>query len=79
MGFRTPIDYNSVHHQIYLTGVEINSPYNDGFTSWHLKQDLYKIKWLVDEIIRTSPTFAGEDEFVNENSKKIMWKRLNEK
>lgn len=76
MGFRIPIDYNSVHHQIYLTGVEINSPYNDGFSTWPLKQDLYRLKWLIDEILNDSPTYTGEDEFVAEHSKKEMWRKL---
>jgi len=40
MGFKKPMDYTSVHHQIYMTGVEVNSSYNDGYTAFYLKQDL---------------------------------------
>jgi hypothetical protein len=40
---------------------EIRSPYNDGFTSSHCKQDLYLLKcWLEDEY-KQLPTFAGEE------------------
>lgn len=73
MGFRKPMDYNSVHHQIYSAGVELNNARNDGYVTWEIKQDLYKIKFLVDEILRTSPTFAPEPEFLEEQSKKQMW------
>lgn len=78
MGFRKPMDYNSVSHQIYIAGVELNSPRNDGFNAWEIKKDLYKIKFLVDEILKTSPTFVSETEFLEEHSKKQMWHNLNE-
>jgi hypothetical protein len=78
MGFRKPMDYNSVHHQIYLAGVELNSPRNDGYVQWEIKKDLYKLKWLIDEILKDSPDFAGEQEFLQEHSKKQMWRALNE-
>lgn len=76
MGFRKPMDYNSVHHQVYMTGVELHSPYNDGFSQWTLKQDLYKIKWLVDSILKDSPTFFEEDEFLKEHEKEIVWRTI---
>ena len=76
MGFRAPMDYNSVHHQIYLAGVELHSPYNDGYVQWGIKQDLHKLKWLLDEIMADSPTFVGEDEFLKENEQKKMWRTL---
>lgn len=76
MGYRKPMDYNQVSHQIYMTGVEIHSMYNDGFTQSIMKQDLYKLKWLIDEILADSPTFAGEDEFLKEHEKVVMWRTL---
>ena len=76
MGFRKPMDYHSVHHQIYLSGVELNSPYNDGYVQWEVKKELYKIKWLVDSILKDSSTFSGEEEFLKENEQKVMWKTL---
>ena len=38
----------------------------DGFVTWGVKQDLYKIKWLVDQELAKCPTFAGEEEFLKE-------------
>jgi hypothetical protein len=78
MGFRKPMDYNSVHHQIYIAGVELCSPRNDGFTTFEIKKDLHKLKWLIDEIMKDSPTFEGEDEFIKEHEQKVMWKILKE-
>jgi hypothetical protein len=76
MGYRKPMDYNSVHHQIYMAGVELNSPYNDGFITYEIKKDLYKLKWLLDEIMADSPTFADEEEFLKEHSQTKMWRTL---
>jgi hypothetical protein len=76
MGFRKPMDYNQVSHQIYMTGVELNSRYNDGFTQSLMKQDLYKLKWLIDEIIADSPTFSDEEQFLKENEQRVMWRTL---
>ncbi len=78
MGFRKPMDYNSVHHQIYMAGVELNSKYNDGFTQFEIKKDLHKLKWLLDAIMKDSPTFAGEDEFLKENEQRVMWRTLSQ-
>jgi hypothetical protein len=76
MGFHKPMDYNSVHHQIYMAGVELHSSYNDGFTTWGIKQDLHRIKWLLDEIMADAPTYADEQEFLDEHSKVKMWRTL---
>jgi hypothetical protein len=76
MGFRKPMDYNSVHHQLYMSGVELLSPRNDGFTQFEIKKDLYKLKWLLDEILKESSTFSGEEEFLKENEQKSMWRKL---
>ena len=77
MGFRKPMDYHSVHHQIYLAGVELNSARNDGFTTWPIKQDLYKLKFLLDEIMKASPTYGDlEQQFLTEESKRQVWHML---
>lgn len=78
MGFRKSMDYNSISHQIYIAGVDLHSPYNDGYVQWDTKKDLYKLKFLLDEILDSSPKFAGETEFLEEQSKKQMWRCLNE-
>jgi hypothetical protein len=77
MGYSKSMDYNSVHHQIYMAGVDLNDDYyHDGFTQWEIKKDLHRIKWLLDEIMADAPTFAGEEEFLDEHSKVKMWRTL---
>jgi hypothetical protein len=76
MGFHKPIDYGQVYHQIRMTGAELYSHYNDGYVQFELKKELYKIKWLVDNILKDSPTFSGEKEFIDEHEKELVWKTL---
>jgi len=78
MGFRKPMDYTGIHHQIYMAGVELHSPYNDGYNQFEIKKDLYRLKWLIDSIIKSSDDFSGEEEFLKEHEQKVMWKSLKE-
>lgn len=62
MGFRRP-DYSVIKDALGKIMGEINSPYNDGFTSSYCKQELYMLKcWLEDEY-RKLPTFTGEEQW----------------
>jgi hypothetical protein len=70
MGFKKPLDLNTVIHQISAAGRELNSSVNDGFNQWEIKKDLYQIKFLLDEIIERSGPFTGEEEFLKEESQK---------
>ena len=76
MGFRKPMDFNQVSHQIYMSGVELHSPKNDGFTQWEIKKDLYKLKWLLEQIMDDSSTFVDEEQFLKEHAQVKMWQTL---
>jgi hypothetical protein len=56
----------------------LNSPRNDGYVQWEIKKDLYKLKSLLDQILKDSPEFVGEAEFLEDQSKQQMWRALNE-
>jgi hypothetical protein len=52
---------------------EMNSAYNDGFVTWPIKQDLYRLKWLIDESLEQASTYVGETEWLKEQEgEKIM-------
>lgn len=44
----------------------------DGFTTWPVKQELYEIKWMLDEMIKKCPTFSPEEEFLKEHEQKVL-------
>jgi hypothetical protein len=51
-------------------------PHMTGFVNWPCKQDLYRVKFAVDEMLAKTSRFSGEDEWLLEQEKNKMWKRL---
>ena len=43
-----------------------NDPYVTGFVNWPCKQDLYRVKFAVDEMLKKTSGFAGEEEWLRE-------------
>ena len=71
MGFLKP-DISTAYSAIRKSLVEIGSPRNDGFTSFHCKKDLYLLKcWLEDEYQKL-PIFVGEDKWDQERMIEIL-------
>jgi hypothetical protein len=53
-----------------------NDPHMTGWVNWPCKQDLYRVKFAVDEMLRNTGTFEGEAEWLEEQEKQQMWKVL---
>lgn len=53
-------------------------PRMTGWVNWPCKQDLYRVKFAVDEMLKKTSTFAGEEEWLEEHDKEEVWKALNE-
>jgi hypothetical protein len=75
------IDWNVDHviaqcSKMYRGAVD---PHATGFVNWPCKQDLYRVKFAVDEMLANTSTFAGEQEWLEELEKEKMWKTLNGK
>ena len=51
-------------------------PHVTGWVNWPCKQDLYRVKFAVDEMLAKTSRFSGEDEWLLEQEKDKMWKRL---
>ena len=50
--------------------------YVTGWNNWPCKQDLYRVKFAVDEMLKNTSRFSGEDEWLLEQEKEKMWKVL---
>lgn len=71
MGFQKP-KLGEAYSAIRNCLVEINSPYNDGWTASGCKHDLYLLKcWLEDQYNNLS-TFVGEEEWEQERIVEIL-------
>ena len=53
-------------------------PNMTGWVNWPCKQDLYRVKFAVDEMLKKTGTFSGEEEWLEEHNKEQVWKALNE-
>lgn len=51
-------------------------PHMTGFVNWPCKQDLYRVKFAVDEMLLNTSQFSGEAEWLLEQEKNKMWKQL---
>jgi hypothetical protein len=54
-------------------------PYVTGWNNWPCKQDLYRVKFAVDEMLKNTSRFTGEDEWLLEQEQEKMWNRLKRK
>jgi len=66
MGYIRDWDMNAIRHGIWMMRAEMNNPRNDGFVTWGVKQELYQLKWLVDQTLDEASTYAGETEWLRE-------------
>lgn len=72
MGFLKNWDINDIANQLHRMGIEISSPYNDGYTASTCKQELYQLKCLIEDIYRKLPTFADEEEWEKERVAELL-------
>lgn len=68
---------DDITRQLHNIKREVSSPYNDGYTGWYIKQDLYIIKDIIDEALKDSPSFGEtEQRWLQEREKSRIIKHL---
>ena len=79
MGLKKNWSVEDIALQINNLARECASPYNDGFTGWYLKQDLYIIKEALDHAFKISPNFGDlEEQWLKDQEQKRIIKLLKE-
>lgn len=77
MGFKKSWDVADISRQIHSLARECSSMYNDGFTSFECKKDLYQLKNIIDAALNEAPDFGAlENEWLQEQEKKRIIKIL---
>lgn len=76
MGYKKVYDITAAAREINAAAYECNNPRTDGFVGWGVKQDLYQLKWILDEAIKRCPTYAPEEEWLKEQEQKRIIKIL---
>jgi hypothetical protein len=74
MGFKKSWDVSAVSRQIHAMARECASPYNTGFITFEIKQDLYQLKDIIDHALRNCPNFgqAEQDWLTSQEQKRIL-------
>ncbi len=76
MGYKRSFDLVSVYQQLNSAARELNDSRNDGFVTWGTKQELYHLKWYLDDMLKNSPKFSPEEEWLHEQEQKRIIKYL---
>lgn len=76
MGFQKPLEVNDIKLSLLKAHGEVCSHYNDGYTQWEIKKELYQIKWMLEECLKRQPNFSDEDKWLMEQEQKKMWSEL---
>lgn len=78
MGFKLQHNISEIIGQIKSAQYACSDLRTDSYVSWGIKQDLYQIKWIIDEAIRQCPVFSLEEEWLREQEKTRVVKILKE-
>jgi len=77
MGYKKNWDVRDVQIAISKCSAELKSPYNDGFTQWACKKDLYELYFYLQDIIDNSPKFTHlEEEYLKTKAQEILLAKL---
>jgi hypothetical protein len=76
MGYKRSYDMDQAMMHVRRAESECRHPAIDGFTAWGVKQDLYLLKWLVDDAIKRCPTFGPEQDWLRDQEQKKIIKIL---
>lgn len=78
MGFKLQHNISEIINQIKSAQHTCSDRRTDSYVSWGIKQDLYQIKWIIDEAIRQCPVFSPEKDWLREQEKTHVVKILKE-
>jgi hypothetical protein len=77
MGYKHSYNIVQVYQQIRSAGSECADPRTDGFIAWGVKQDLYQLKWYLDDLLKSCPEFSSiEADWLREQEQKKIIKIL---
>jgi hypothetical protein len=78
MGYKYSYNITEATREINAAAYDATNSRNDGYVAWGAKQDLYRLKWILEDAINRCPTFAPEADWLREQEKKKVVKILSE-
>ena len=74
-----PWNVDDVIHQCKKMHWGATDPYVTGWNNWPCKQDLYRVKFYLDELLKSCPTYSVEQEWLDQIEKDKVWNALNQR
>lgn len=70
MGFKKTYDIDIAFDHVRKAAWETKNHYATGYVAWGAKQDLYRLKWFIDEQLKNCPDFSDiEKDWLTEMEK----------
>lgn len=79
MGMMIRWDVGQIIRDLRTCAAEVSADRNDGFTQWHCKQDLLQVKYTLDNLLKTLPTFVDEEQYIRDLEKQQVWRAISKK
>ena len=77
MGFKFSYNITIAAREINAAAYDASNSMNDGFIAWGAKQDLYRLKCILDDALGRCPDFGStEEDWLREQEKKKVIKIL---
>ena len=70
MGYNHSYDIVRALNEIRRAAYECSNGRTDGFVAWGIKQDLYQVKWILDDLLKNCPEFSPEPDWLKEQEQK---------
>jgi hypothetical protein len=77
MGFKFSYNITNAAREVNAAAYDASNSLNDGFIAWGAKQDLYRLKIILDDALGRCPQFGSiEEDWLREQDKKKVIKIL---
>jgi hypothetical protein len=74
MGYKYSYDITKATREINAAAYDACDKLSDGFICWGAKQDLYRLKWVLEDALKRCPDFGSIEEqwLYEQEQKKII-------
>lgn len=79
MGYTRSYSITKAAQEINAAAYDATDSKMDGFICWGAKQDLYRLKWILDDALARCPKFSPEDDWLKEQEKERLLTLLRKK
>jgi len=76
MGFKFSYNITNAAREINAAAYDASDMRIDSYLQWGAKQDLYRLKWILEDALKRCPVFGPEQEWLQEQEKKKVIKIL---